>query len=79
MAFSLKQIQDIESIVERLNKKNLNWKIVQSIPEILEPNTLYFLQVSIEPKRFELHHTDKDGDLAQLLNQNNIEGNYNVQ
>ena len=78
MAFSLKQIQEIESIFQRLNKKDLNWRIVQSIPSVIEKNTLYFVQSSIAPKRFELYHSDKDGDLAQLLNQNNIEGNYNV-
>lgn len=79
MAFSLKQINEIESIFKRLNKKDLNWKIVQSIPDIIEKNTLYFKQSSINPKEFELYHSDKDGDLAQLSNQNNVEGNYNVQ
>ena len=80
MAFSLKQTQEIESIFQRLNKKDLNWKIVQSIPSIIEKNTIYFKQSSISPKEFELYHSDKDGDLAQLSsNQNNIEGNYNVQ
>ena len=66
MAFSLKQIQEIESIFQRLNKKNLNWKIIQSIPSIIEENTIYFLQISVNPKRFELYHTDKDKDLAKI-------------
>lgn len=67
MAFSLKQIQEIESIFQRLDKKNLNWKIVQNIPSVVEKNTLYFLQVSIIPKRFDLYHTDSDGDLSKIF------------
>lgn len=77
--FTQDQILEIKKIIgEQYKLKGLNWKIVQSIPSIVEKNTLYFLQSSIEPKRFELYHSDKDGDLAQFLNQNNIEGNYNV-
>lgn len=66
MAFSLRQIQEIESIFQRLNEKDLNWRIVQAIPSLLEPNTLYFHQVSINPKKYDIYHTDKDGDLAKL-------------
>ena len=78
--FTQDQILEIKKIiVDQYKMKGLNWKIVQSIPSIKEKNTLYFLQTSINPKEFELYHADKDGDLAQLLNQNNVEGNYNVQ
>ena len=78
--FTQDQILEIKKIIgEQYKMKRLNWKIVRSIPSIIEKNTLYFLQTSINPKEFKLYHTDKDGDLAQLLNQNNVEGNYNVQ
>ena len=65
--FTQDQILEIKKIIGNQYKmKGLNWKIVQSIPSIVEKNTLYFLQSSIAPKRFELYHSDKDGDLAKL-------------
>lgn len=65
--FTQDQILEIKKIIgDQYKMKGLNWKIVQSIPSILEPNTLYFHQVSISPKNFELYHTDKDGDLSKI-------------
>lgn len=76
MAFSSKQTKEIESIFQRLNEQALNWQIIQSLPEVPEKNTLYFLQTNKSPKLFEIYHSDKDGDIAQLSNLNTVEGNY---
>ena len=65
--FTQDQILEIKKIIgDQYKMKGMNWRIVQSIPEILEPNTLYFHQVSINPKKFKLIHTDKDKDVAIL-------------
>ena len=65
--FTQDQILEIKKIIgDQYKMKGLNWRIVQSIPSLLEPNTLYFHQVSINPKKYDIYHTDKDKDIAKL-------------
>ena len=69
MAFSEQQKQEILDIVNKdLEKQFLKYQIVQQMPDVPVNNTLYFLQVSTQPRLFKLFHTDKDGDLAELFN-----------
>ena len=79
MPLSNNQKKEIQKMIDDSVKRNsTNWRIVQSIPESVTPNTIYFLQVSISPRRFEIYHTDKDGDFAGLSDQYLVEGNYDV-
>ena len=67
MAFTQKQKTEIKKMIsDSLELVNLNYKIVQQLPDLLEKNTLYFLQVSVNPRLFKIYHTDEDGDLATL-------------
>lgn len=67
MALTQKQKTEVQQMIsDSLELINLNYKIVQELPNLPKKNTLYFLQVSVNPKLFKLYHTDKDGDLATL-------------
>lgn len=67
MALTDKDLLQINQLIQsKIEASCLKFKIVQELPNLFEKNTLYFLQISVEPRLFELYHSDMDGDVASL-------------